>query len=59
VCKGFDHAAITKAAIAKGWMRKGTGKHLTLRERVPGGGNLRLYCVTSAFLEGEKDEAEP
>jgi uncharacterized protein (DUF927 family) len=54
LCKSFDAATLAKAMIAKGWMRPGEDENLALRTRVPGVGNVRLYCITSSFLAGEE-----
>jgi putative DNA primase/helicase len=52
-CKGFDHVALARAMVAKGWLAPGEGNNLAARARVPRHGLIRAYHVLPAFLEAD------
>ena len=54
VCKGFDHVALARAMVAKGWLAPGEGGNLAVKPRVPRHGTIRVYHVLTAFLEAEQ-----
>ncbi len=54
VCKGFDHVALARAMIGRGWLRPGEGANLAAKPRVPRHGTIRAYHVLPAFLEAEQ-----
>jgi uncharacterized protein (DUF927 family) len=53
VCKGFDHVALARAMLAKGWLKPGEGKNLAQRTAIPRHGKIRVYHILPDFLEGE------
>jgi hypothetical protein len=56
ICAGLDPRRTAGVLVAKGFIEKGDGAHLSKVIRVPGHGRLRLYHVLSTFLEGDEDE---
>ena len=41
VCKGFDHVALARAMVAKGWMTPGEAGNLAAKRRIPKHGPIR------------------
>ena len=51
VCKGLDAMRVARLLHARGFLKKGEGKNLASRERIPGVGPIRVYVVLPAILE--------
>lgn len=54
ICKGFDHQAIARLLIARGFM-KGDGKHLKPKVNLPGEGRKRVFHILPTIWGDEND----
>lgn len=54
ICKGFDHQAIARLLIARGFM-KGDGKHLKPKVNLPGEGRKRVFHILPTIWSDEND----
>jgi uncharacterized protein (DUF927 family) len=57
ICKGMDAARTADLLAARGWLLGGNERHRAARVRIPGEGQLRLYHVSGAIMEGDADGA--
>jgi len=56
---GLDPSATARTLASKGFLRRGEGKNLSVKERLPGiEGPVRVYAVSAALLEAPNDDAE-
>jgi len=52
VCAGFDVNRVLKALAKRDVLRR-EGKSMTIKTRLPGLGNIRVYCVRGAIIGGD------
>ena len=45
ICKGFDHRAVARLLIDRGYMRPGDGRNLATNKRLPGESSKRVFHV--------------
>ncbi len=55
---GLDPIACARTLAASGFLRRGEGKNLMARERLPGMGALRVYAISASLLEAAGDGSE-
>ncbi|MBF0148306.1 MAG: DUF927 domain-containing protein [Magnetococcales bacterium] len=56
VCEGIDPQEVLKALADRGYLRRGDGKNLAVKERVPGAHHpCRMYAVQNTILTGRGD----
>lgn len=55
---GLDPIACARTLAASGFLRRGEGKNLMARERLPGMGALRVYAISASLLEAGGDGSE-
>lgn len=56
LCKGFDYKLAQKVLAGKGYLRvakEGDKVRYTRKERIPGVGPARVYCIMPSLLEGD------
>lgn len=57
LCAGFDHRAVADLLNTRGILKRGEGRNLMRRERLPGLGNPRCYVIDAGKLfAGTEDE---
>ncbi|MBB5695520.1 DUF927 domain-containing protein [Muricoccus pecuniae] len=52
VCKGLDAQQVARELDAHGYLRRGEGKNLAARVRIPGEGQPRLFVILPGLLAG-------
>ncbi len=55
ICKGFDHRAVARLLIDKGYMRAGDGRNLQVKKTLPGEGSKRVFHVLPAIWSEQND----
>lgn len=55
ICKGFDHRAVARLLIDRGYMRPGDGRNLATNKRLPGEGSKRVFHVLPAIWSEQND----
>jgi len=55
ICKGFDHRAVARLLIERGFMKGGEGRNLQERVRLPGEGSRRVFHVLSSIWSSQND----
>ncbi|SEF56412.1 DUF927 domain-containing protein [Nitrosomonas ureae] len=55
ICKGFDYRAVARLLIERGYMRKGEGRNLQPKVRLPGDGDKRVFHILPAIWGTEND----
>ena len=54
---GLDPATAVRALRDKGHLRLGEGKHLGPKERIPGVGNPRVYCIKGSIFDSAAENS--
>lgn len=55
---GLDPTATARTLAANGYLRRGEGKNMMPKERLPGVGGLRVYAIKADLLNTTMDEGE-
>ncbi|MER2512699.1 MAG: DUF927 domain-containing protein, partial [Nitrosomonas ureae] len=55
ICKGFDYRAVARLLIDRGCMRKGEGRNLQPKVRLPGDGDKRVFHILPSIWDSEND----
>jgi uncharacterized protein (DUF927 family) len=55
ICKGYDYRAVVRLLIDRGYMRKGEGRNLLPKVRLPGDGDKRVFHILPAIWGDEND----
>jgi uncharacterized protein (DUF927 family) len=55
ICKGFDHRAVARLLIDRGYMRPGDGRNLATNKRLPGEGSKRVFHVLPTIWSEQND----
>jgi uncharacterized protein (DUF927 family) len=54
ICQGFEPTRVARLLADKGMLRRGDGKNITCKERIPGLGGVRVYVLEPSVLDGEE-----
>jgi len=55
ICKGFDHRAVARLLIDKGYMRAGDGRNLQVKKHLKGEGSKRVFHVLPTIWSSQDD----
>lgn len=55
ICKGFDHRAVARLLIDRGFMKGGDGRNLTVKRELPGEGSKRVFHVLPSIWGSQDD----
>jgi uncharacterized protein (DUF927 family)/5S rRNA maturation endonuclease (ribonuclease M5) len=55
VCRGYDHKEIARELIRRGHMGSQAGKHLTIKKRIDGEGNPRVYAILPTLFSDDDE----
>ena len=55
ICKGFDHRAVARLLIERGFMKGGEGRNLQAKIRLPGEGSRRVFHVLPTTWSSQDD----